>query len=138
MNFQKGLFEKITLTLKDVVLIQVYFLSTGSKQKIKVNTGNTIPSSYHSKVRYTINMRAERSCCSVLVYCNVSFKGDIFHGAAFYVAPSKNKVEVISVHLIRKKFLSFLSRYLLATNKKNLTARKITLIFLIYNIPHAY
>ena len=51
-KFQKGFFEKITISLKEVVLIEVHLLRDDSKQKkIKINTRNTITSSNHSKVR---------------------------------------------------------------------------------------
>ena len=42
----------------------------------------------------------------------------ILHGATIPVAPTKNKVKALSIHLIRKK-VSFLSNYILPTHKKN-------------------
>ena len=63
-KFQKGFFEKITISLKEVVLIEVHLLRDDSKQKkIKINTRNTITSSNHSKVRYTPNMRVSFFFC---------------------------------------------------------------------------
>ena len=41
-NFQDGNFEKITITVTEVVLIQVFFLAVGSKHKIKTITRNYI------------------------------------------------------------------------------------------------
>ena len=39
------------MTVVEVALIQVSFPSVGSKQKIKMDTRNTMASSYHSKDR---------------------------------------------------------------------------------------
>ena len=41
---------RITITLAAVALIQISFLNAGSKQKIKMNTWNTMASSYKSQV----------------------------------------------------------------------------------------
>ena len=48
-DFQNGSFEKITITLAEVTLIQESFPNVVSKQKIKMNTRNT-------KVRSTQKM----------------------------------------------------------------------------------
>ena len=45
------------------------------------------------------------------------------HSATVPIAPTKNYVKAISIHLSRKK-VSFLSSYSLPTHKKNLTTRK--------------
>ena len=60
-NFQNGTFERITITVTEVVLIQVLFLTIGSKHtqthththKIKMKKQNTMAPSYHSKVSST-------------------------------------------------------------------------------------
>ena len=49
-NFQDGIFEKITITLVEVVLIQVSFPNVSSKQKIKMNTRYTMIFLYKSQV----------------------------------------------------------------------------------------
>ena len=55
-DFQNGSFGKITITLAEVALIQESFPNVVSKQKIKMNTRNTMVSSYHSKGRSTQKM----------------------------------------------------------------------------------
>ena len=49
---EKNVFsKKSTITVTEVVLIQVFFLIVGSKhRKIKIKIRNTIAPSYHSKV----------------------------------------------------------------------------------------
>ena len=49
MTFSK----KITITVAEVVPIQVFVFTVGSKQKIKMNSQNTMASSYNSKVGST-------------------------------------------------------------------------------------
>ena len=48
-NFKNGKFKKNTMTVTEVVLIQV-FLTVSSKQKIKMKAWNAVISSYHSKI----------------------------------------------------------------------------------------
>ena len=49
-NFQKSTLEKITIKVTKVVLIQVFFLTVGSKhKKMKMKTRNTMAPSHHSK-----------------------------------------------------------------------------------------
>ena len=53
-NFQSGTFEKKTITVTEVVFIQVYFLTVGSKhKKIKMKARNAMTASYHSKFNAT-------------------------------------------------------------------------------------
>ena len=54
-NFQNGTFEIITITVKKIVLIQVFFLLLLLNKKIKIKTRNTIVTSYYSKTRSTQN-----------------------------------------------------------------------------------
>ena len=48
-----ALSKKISITVTGVVLIQLFSLNFGSRQKIKNKTRNTTASSYHSKVSFT-------------------------------------------------------------------------------------
>ena len=54
-NFQNATFKKITISVKEVILIQLSFLTVGSKQKMKINPWNTMASLHHSKIRFTQN-----------------------------------------------------------------------------------
>ena len=47
--------KKITITVTQVVLIQLFSYSVASKQKIKMKTLNTMAPSYHAKVTSTQN-----------------------------------------------------------------------------------
>ena len=45
-DIQNGKFKKITITVREVVLIQVIFLNVSYKQKAKVKTRNKMLPSY--------------------------------------------------------------------------------------------
>ena len=47
--------QKITITVTEVVFMQLFSLTIGSKQKIKMKTRNAMEPSYHSKVRPSQN-----------------------------------------------------------------------------------
>ena len=57
-DFQNDTFEKITIKVTGVVLIELSFFTVCSKlEKIKMNTWNTISSSYFSKIWSIQNKR---------------------------------------------------------------------------------
>ena len=53
-NFQNSTFKIITITVTEIILIQVFLFSVGSKQQQNKNE-NTMPPSNHSKVSSTQN-----------------------------------------------------------------------------------
>ena len=56
VTFRIALFN-ITITVTEIVLIQMFCLTVGSKQIKKMKTENTIAPSYHLKVRSTQDKR---------------------------------------------------------------------------------
>ena len=58
-NFQNSTLEVITITVTQIVLIQVFFLPLLLNRKIKMKTRNTMAPSHHSKISSTQNQEVQ-------------------------------------------------------------------------------